>query len=177
MADIALTDADPPYLLSGLDRLAPRLALARHGFSYILDAGIGHGPVDFEGIQLRTIVTGNPLVGLWSDPESVPSEDGTKGLLDQPAYIELGKQVGQCGTVGFAEASVAVPFVGASAGSLTIAQVVRLASLEAAPHFLQMELSAPEMTSFSQSPPHPSLISAAYRSDSEIHYLNPCSAR
>jgi hypothetical protein len=31
-------------------------------------------------------------------------------------------------------------------GALTIAQAVRLASLESAPHFLQMELGAPEMT-------------------------------
>ena len=32
----------------------------------MLDAGIGHGPVDFEGIQLRTIVGGKPLDGLWA---------------------------------------------------------------------------------------------------------------
>ena len=49
--DIVLTEADPPYLLSGLDRLKPRLILARHGFPYMLDAGIGHGAGDFEGIQ------------------------------------------------------------------------------------------------------------------------------
>lgn len=144
--DIALTEADPPYLLSGLDRLKPRLVLAKHGFPYMIDAGIGHGPGDFEGIQVRTIVNGQLPSGLWSNPEDVEAEDGTKGLLDRPAYVELEKHVGVCGKVGFAEASVAVPFVGAATGALTIAQVIRLASLEAAPAFFQMELGAPEMT-------------------------------
>jgi hypothetical protein len=148
LGDIALTDADPPYLLSGLDRLEPRLTLARHGFPYMLDAGIGHGPVDFEGIQLRTIVGDKPLDGLWGEPNRVAGEGGTKRLLDRPAYVDLERHIGQCGTVGFAEASVAVPFVGAATGALTIAQAVRLASMEPAPHFLQMELGAPEMATF-----------------------------
>jgi hypothetical protein len=147
LGDIALTEADPPYLLSGLDRLEPRLALARHGFPYMLDAGIGHGPVDFEGIQLRTIVAGKPSTGLWNPSDTVPGQSGSKRLLDRPAYVELERHLGQCGTVSFAEASVAVPFVGAATGALIVAQAARLASLEPVPHFLQMELSAPEMAS------------------------------
>lgn len=58
LGDVAITDGDPPYLLSGLDRLEPRLTLAKHGFPYMLDAGIGHGPGDFEGIQIRTMTKG-----------------------------------------------------------------------------------------------------------------------
>lgn len=144
--DIDLTDADPPFLLSGLDRLKPRLTLAKHGFPYMLDAGIGHGPGDFEGIQLRTVVGGKPVNGLWSDPEKATSaEEGNKGLLANPAYLELEQHVGVCGKLSFAEASVAVPFVGAATGALVIAQAVRLASLQPAPLLLQMELGAPDM--------------------------------
>jgi hypothetical protein len=143
--DIKLMEADPPILLSGVDRVEPRLTLARHGFPLMLDAGIGHGPVDFEGIQLRTIVGGRPANGLWCDTEATTGDDGTKRVLARPAYVDLEQQVGQCGTVGFAEASVAVPFVGAATGALTIAQAIRLASLEPAPIFMQMELGAPEM--------------------------------
>lgn len=40
-----------------------------------------------------------------------------------------------------------MPFVGAAAGALVIAQAIRLASLEPTGRFLQMQLSAPEMTS------------------------------
>jgi hypothetical protein len=142
--DIVLNDDDPPYLLCGVDRLEPRLTLARHGFAFMLDAGIGHGPGDFEGIQLRTIAKDQSLDGLW-DENIKHDESGNKGLLGRPAYVDLEEHVGQCGTVAFSEASVAVPFVGAATGALTIAQAIRLASLNSAPLFLQMELGAPEM--------------------------------
>jgi hypothetical protein len=143
--DIAITKDDPPYLLCGLDRVEPRLLLARHGFPYMLDAGIGHGPGDFEGIQIRTIAKGQPLDGLWEKPER-RNDAHTKKLLESPVYQELEKHVGQCGKLEFAEASVAVPFVGAAAGALAIAQLIRLASLEASPLLLGMALGAPEMT-------------------------------
>ena len=143
--DIAVTSDDPAYLLSGLDRLKPRLTMAQHGFPFMIDAGIGHGAGDFEGIQIRAIAKGQSLDGLWSDPEQNAVEDNKKSLLDRPAYLELEHHVGQCGTVGFADASVAVPFVGAAAGALAIGQAIRLASLQSAPLFLQVELGAPEM--------------------------------
>jgi hypothetical protein len=143
--DIGITDDDPPYLLSGLDRIEPRLALAGHGFPFMLDAGIGHGPGDFEGIQLRTVAKDQALDGLWEKPEKRANEAHAKKLLGRAVYRELEQHVGQCGTLDFAEASVAVPFVGAAAGALAIAQLIRLASLESVPLFLQMELGSPEM--------------------------------
>lgn len=144
--DIVLTGGDPPFLLSGLDRLQPRLTLAKHGFPFMIDAGVGHGPGDFEGIQVRTVVDGKPVTGLWNDPEiGEAAEEGSKGLLETPTYLELEKHVGVCGKLSFAEASVAVPFVGAATGALVIAQAIRLASLQPAPVFLQMELGAPDM--------------------------------
>jgi hypothetical protein len=64
----------------------------------MIDAGIGHGPGDFEGIQLRTVVDGKPVSGLWNDPdENDPTEEGTKGLLETPIYLELEKHVGVWG--------------------------------------------------------------------------------
>ena len=128
--DIALSKDDPPYLVSGLDKVEPRLALARHGFPYMIDAGIGHGPGDFEGIQIRTIAKGQAIDGLWGAPTAgAPSRVET--LQDSPAYRELERHIGRCGTFEFAEASVAVPFVGAASGALTLAHIIRLASLEA----------------------------------------------
>ena len=164
LGDVAITDEDPPYLLSGLDRLEPRLTLARHGFPYMLDAGIGHGPGDFEGIQIRTIAKGQSIEGLWDKPKA-PDEHTGNGLLGRQAYVELEQQVGQCGTVEFAEASVAVPFVGAATGALVIAQAIRLASLEPAPVFVQMELGAPEMTTLGglNAPPEINLGSFSMR--------------
>jgi len=139
--DIAITDYDPPYLLSGVDDLEPRRKLARHGFPFMLDTGIGHGAGDFEGIQIRTIAKGQSLDGLWEEPSKARNEERAKKLLDRPAYQKLDR----CGALALAEASVAVPFVGAAAAALTIAQASRLASLQPTPHLMQVELGAPEL--------------------------------
>jgi hypothetical protein len=143
--DIVIRPEDPPYLLCGLDRLEPRLTMARHGFDYMIDAGVGHGPVDFEGIQLRTIAKGASLESLWCESANAEGQGSSERLLAKPAYVELEQRLGKCGTFGFAEASVAVPFVGAATGALVIAQAIRLASLQAVPRFLQVELGSPEM--------------------------------
>ena len=148
--DIVLTEADPPYLLSGLDRLKPRLILARHGFPYMLDAGIGHGAGDFEGIQLRTVAKGQALEGIWRTQNRGRSRNAKrrqKSSSTRRGLSGTGTEVGQCGTVGFAEASVAVPFVGAAAGALTIAQrdPTRVARSPSR-YFCRWSLGAPEMS-------------------------------
>jgi hypothetical protein len=145
--DIRIQPDDPPYLLSGLDRVEPRVTLARHGFDYMIDAGLGHGPHDFEGIQLRVIAKGDSTDDLWNTDahEVAPRE-----RLKNAAYSDLEKTIGQCGIVSFAEASTAVPFVGAAAGALVIAQAIRLASLEPTTRFLQMELGAPEFATHAE---------------------------
>jgi hypothetical protein len=85
----------------------------------------------------------------------IPRERYWKSTLDgamasrqaSAAYKDLETQIGQCGIVSFAGAGTSVPFVGAAAGALVIAQAVRLASLEPTARLLQMQLGAPEMTS------------------------------
>lgn len=143
--DIRVTQDDPPYLLCGLDSVEPRLVLARHGFEFMIDAGLGHGPTDFEGIQIRTIAKGQTADGLWNERAETKPEKLSNKLLDKEAYFHLAKQIDRCGIVSFAEASTAVPFVGAAAAALVIAQVIRLGSLEVTTRFLQMELGALEM--------------------------------
>jgi hypothetical protein len=148
--DIKTIDEDPPYLLCGLDRVEPRRVLGRQGFPFMVDAGIGHGVGDFDGIQIRVIAKGQSLDGLWEKPEEseeavARSAQKIDKLLESDAYKELEERIGRCGTLEFAEASVAVPFVGAAAGALTVAQLIRLGTLQKAPLLFQMGLGAPEM--------------------------------
>jgi hypothetical protein len=141
--DVNLQPGDPPFLLGGLDRLQPRLAAAGIGFDYMIDAGIGNGPGDFEGLQIRVIPAGASLEGLWGPP---PRDKQVQELMaGNPAYKDLEAKIGECGTFMIADASVAVPFVGAAAGALAIAQLLRLGSLLPATQMLQMELGAPSM--------------------------------
>lgn len=140
--DIAPTPDDPPFLLCGLDDLSPRRILARTGFDYMIDAGIGHGPTDFESIQIRVIPKGVPTEGLWNTSAQEASKDK---LFSNQAYRALEAAIGVCGTYPLANASVAVPFVGAATGALAIAQLIRLASMHSGATLLQIELAAPGM--------------------------------
>jgi hypothetical protein len=154
--DIQVMPGDPPYLLSGLDRVEPRRVMAKHGFDYMIDAGLGHGPHDFEGIQLRVVEKGGSCDDLWSAPEH-SLEAPLSDRQASPAYKDLEEQIGQCGIVSFAEASTSVPFVGAATGALVIAQALRLASLEPTARFLQMALGGPEMVTVADFVDRPSV--------------------
>jgi hypothetical protein len=141
--EIRPTLQDPPFLLAGLDDVRPRRILASLGFEYMVDGGIGHGPADFEGLQVRVIPRGTGIDDLWNASEPPKSRDR---LLARPAYQALEQsKVGACGAYALAGASVAVPFVGAATGALAVAQLVRLASGQAAGTLVQLGLGAPEM--------------------------------
>ena len=60
---------------------------------------------------------GQSIEGLWSKTTATDSDDARAKVLAKEAYVELEKKIGQCGIVSFAEASTAVPFVGAAAGA------------------------------------------------------------
>lgn len=140
--DLPLLENDPRIVIAGLDNLEARLAVARAGFDYMIDVGLGHGPVDFEGIQLRSLYKGADVERLWEKTESKKDIDA---LLKLKAYEEQAAKVAGCGVWQLAEASAAVPFVGAAAGALTVAQIIRVASRLSTPRLLQMELGSPEM--------------------------------
>lgn len=154
--DVHRTADDPPFLLCGLDDVEPRRTLAAHGFDYMIDAGIGHGPGDFDGMQIRTIPKGAATGALWNAPGHKRSADD---LLGKAAYRALEAQAQGCGAYTLADGSVAVPFVGAATGTLTIAQVIRLASMKPAGALIQIGLSAPEMQiDGGLSPPIPAFL-------------------
>ena len=140
--DIRPAADDPPFLLCGLDALPPRKVLAQMGFDFMVDAGIGHGPADFEGIQVRVIPKGASIERIWNAPTQEASNDR---LLCTEAYQALEREIGACGSYTLANASVAVPFVGAATGALAIAQLIRLASMRAGGALIQLELAAPAM--------------------------------
>ncbi len=119
-----------------------RIKIAGAGFDYMIDAGIGHGPADFEALQIRILSRGVDASKFWSSPDRSRNIDC---LMDQEAYRIHASKSGHCGAVTLAKASVSVPFVGAAAGALAIAQTIRLASMQTTLQMMQMELGAPSM--------------------------------
>lgn len=144
--DIRVCDDDPSIVICGLDNPDARKAIARSGFDYMVDAGVGHGPTDFEIMQLSILSKNSDPDRFWTRQ---PVKDVQK-ILEKAAYREQAEKEkartkNVCGTFMMAEASVAVPFVGAGVGAISIAQAIRLASMQETPQMLQMDLSAPEM--------------------------------
>lgn len=142
--DLKLTENDPPVVLTSLDEPVARLAIAKAGHSFMIDAGVGHGAFDFEIGQIRVVPKGADTCGLWAHAARPKNIDA---ILQAPAYREHAKKYDGCGTFTLAEASVAAPFVGAAIGALTIAQLLRVGSMCSTPRIMQVELNAPEAVS------------------------------
>ena len=140
--DIPRLPGDAGIVVTGLDEPDARIQIANAGFDYMIDAGVGHGSTDFETAQIRVLARGADPGEFWSTHE--PPKDLTK-LLESCAYQELGA-TDSCGTRTLAGASVAVPFVGAAIGALTITQAIRIASMQPTVQLMQMELGCPALT-------------------------------
>ncbi|RWK65598.1 hypothetical protein [Mesorhizobium sp.] len=139
--DLQPADDDPPVVLTSLDEPTARLAIAKAGHGFMIDAGVGHGAFDFEIGQIRVVPKGADTNGLWVHAAKPKNIDA---MLETPAYREYARKYDGCGTFTLAEASAAVPFVGAAIGALTIAQLLRVASTCSTPRIMQIELNAPD---------------------------------
>lgn len=93
--------------------------------------------------QLETInVRLAPEAHRWS---ALPKPKDVDALLKGKAHKAHAADSDGCGTFDLAEASVAVLFVGAAAGAVAIAQVIRLCSMLQSIRIMQMDLGSPEM--------------------------------
>lgn len=138
-ADAAACDSDPGVIVTALDSVAPRRHALAAGHVYMLDAGVGHGPVDFEICQLRSFARDDPAS--W-EPGS-EGRDSAK-LMQRGAYMSMAKK-DACGALQLASASVAVPFVGAAVGAMVVAQLLRLGAMESPIRLMQVELASPDL--------------------------------
>jgi hypothetical protein len=130
-------------MFSALDNPESRKVIAAARFPYMIDVGVGHGPIDFETIQVHSIGSDDALVGLWEHAQVTDRS----GLMAKPAYQEEDERIGGCGMEEIAGAGVAVPFVGAAAGAIAVAQGIRIFSLAEKCKSFQLQMACPEMPS------------------------------
>lgn len=121
--------ADEPRLaLCGFDSNPPRRDLATAEFLRVIESGLGGTKNNFDTISLHALPNPRLPEELWPD---VAAEEEAKRIEHQervarenPAYSHLGGD--DCGRYELAGKSVAVPFVGAAAASLVVAEIIRL---------------------------------------------------
>ncbi|WP_448044391.1 hypothetical protein [Bradyrhizobium liaoningense] len=113
---------EPAIALCGLDNAAGRRQLDLSGFEFVAEAGLGRGHADFRSMLIHTLPGEVPAAKLW---ESVDAADSA---IDAAAYRKLLDEgsLDRCGVTLLAGKAVGAPFVGATAATIVIAEVLRL---------------------------------------------------
>lgn len=134
-------DDEPRLALCGFDLNAARRDLATAEFLRVIESGLGGTPTNFDTISLHTLPNPRKPEELW--PELTPEEAAKRAdnqrhaANENPAYSRL--EGDECGRADLAGKSVAVPFVGATAGTLVTAEILRL--LHGGPCFTDIKVT------------------------------------
>lgn len=118
---------EPQLALAGFDRIEPRRALVDR-FSRVVDAGLGAGPTDCLDILLHSFpseLTPAEAFPLRSaeDPELSPAYEAE---ISRRISEGIEEGTARCGVIELAGAAPAAAFVGATAGALSVADLLRL---------------------------------------------------
>ncbi len=123
----AKPDAEPKLALCGFDSNPARRDIEGAGFTRVLESGLGGTKDNFDTIGFHSLPNPRAARDLWPDPtpeEEAKQQERRRRLSENPAYAQLSSD--ECGRVELAGKSVAVPFVGATAATLILAEAIRL---------------------------------------------------
>ena len=133
-------DDEPAVALCGLDNGVGRQALDQVGFDFVVEAGLGRGHRDFRAVRLHTIPASRPASQIWRDAQA---DDQVE---DRPAYQGLlaSGALDRCGVTLLAGKAVGAPFVGATAATLALSEVLRLLHGGTVHELIDLDLKAVE---------------------------------
>jgi hypothetical protein len=119
--------AEPFLGLCGFDGRGPHHLLDTAGFGVVVECGLGGRSDNFDGLQMHTLpAAGRTCRQMWPESEHGEARNRAERLASRNEFYQaVGKAV-RCGHVELAGLSVAVPFVGAVAGSLVLAEALRM---------------------------------------------------
>lgn len=121
------SNAEPQLALAGFDKIEPRRALGDK-FGRVVDAGLGAGPTEYLDILLHTFPS--ELTPAKAFPLRPADDPELSPVYEAEVYrrISEGMEAGtaRCGVIELAGATPAAAFVGAIAGALSVADLLRL---------------------------------------------------
>jgi hypothetical protein len=121
-------DDEPGLALCGFDSNPARRDLATAEFLRVVESGLGGTANNFDTISLHTFPNPRPASDLWPDLSAAEISRRVahqeRVARENPAYAQVGGD--ECGRYDLAGKSIAVPFVGATAATLVVAEAIRL---------------------------------------------------
>lgn len=143
-SDLTLDHNEPVLALAGFDKIEPRRALSDR-FGRVVDAGLGGGPTDYLDILIHAFPS------QLTPEEAFPTRQAQDRPLVAAYENEIGRRIEQglepgtarCGVLELAGATPAAAFVGAIAGALSVADLLRF--LHGGPQYetLNVDLRSP----------------------------------
>jgi hypothetical protein len=123
-----LPQIEPRLALCGFDSNRARRDLKTAGFLRVMESGLGGTKDNFDTITFHALPNPRPVAELWPDltqeEQARQQEHFDRVARESSAYAKLRDDV--CGRAELVGKSVAVPFVGAIAATLVLAEVLRL---------------------------------------------------
>ena len=149
-------DDEPGVALCGLDNALGRRALDQVGFDFVVEAGLGRGHRNFRTLRLHVLPGRRPATEIWRRAASNESPE------NRPAYAKLVADgtLDRCGMTLLAGKAVGAPFVGATAATLAISEVLRLLHGGRVNQLIDLDLLCPETRTVSAHP-------------LDFHHINP----
>lgn len=118
---LRISPDDPQVALFGVDNALARRALGDAGFKLVIEAGLGSGAKDFRAIRIHTFPGAKDPRDLWAP--GAEREINTEA----PAYGNLkSRGLAQCGVTLLAGRAVGAPFVGMTAATICLSEILRL---------------------------------------------------
>lgn len=113
---------EPSVALCGVDNALARASLEGAGFDLVIEAGLGAGPQAFRNFSLHTFPSTLRAAEIWRSDSAATGLD----VLEMPAYHPSHyPRLDECGLAQLASRTVGVPFVGLTAASLVVAEILR----------------------------------------------------
>lgn len=120
-----LENDDPKLALCGVDKVKARAAMGSVGFECIVDAGLGRSAAEFDRYRVTVFDADRPVEKHFQDQnDAIPIVQ----VPDSDSYRKLECEVGNCGAIEIAGASVAAAFVSAVAAAIAVARTIAIVS-------------------------------------------------
>lgn len=119
--------SEPTVALAGFDSRGPRLQLGDDRFTWVVDGGLGRGPVGYLDIVINTFPSPEDPNQAFPEAQALP--EGLPGVYESEVADRVARGQDEtevrCGLLEIAGVTIGAAFVGSIAGCLVVGDLLR----------------------------------------------------